>query len=712
VQNSEDSLLDELQRKKKRKKKADAREAREGLGTSILQEKKKKKKLKSTASETAPGKTTVPERGPQRSNVSATTTQSAFPTASGQDRTLVTTTTTQKSTDSAVSSMGGRAIRTAPPKQTNRAINFVDQPKEPRRKEWDTDNHYNKLKFRALADKRSRAEGMPDFNELNFVNGPPPSLPKAAPKPISDPYGRRDITNRRVQQDDPDDRPRLAPNVGPLADWEQDKVPQICNAWKLSSNCPYGAQKCRFMHRTHDAEGRPYQLGDIHNRIPQKYRKPPITCEYWYDGNRCKKTAEECTYAHEDTGFTEVNGKAIEREHMPPNSEGLTSRNAPTNLVSFKLQDPPITCHYWLRDPQGCTKSEATCKYAHWNTGWAPPEYDLRELPVSIDPGLQPRGVAPKYASPAVTCPFWLRSETGCTRTDEECRYAHWNTGYVPSGLSNGQPLSVDSQLQPRSQSRLNTERDQTPENRPMPSGPQNLDNKGLTCPAWLRDPRGCAKPEDVCDYSHTNTGWATPKNQPFGPPVPLDPNQIPRFHRDRVAERLAPKYQNPPITCPSWLRHEHGCHKTEFECDFAHKNTGWIAENGGGTGVSSPVQIDRNETPRSEAVRFTVDYSAPKNGNPPITCYFWLNGLRGCVKSAANCKFAHRNTGWMVHLGPGQNPSPERIDPTKAPRFRKRGKWYPSDVYSRVRGDAPLSIRIVIRVLAAFPIASDGFCD
>lgn len=672
MQTSGDSLVGELRRKKKAQRKADRSAATSSFGTSMLQ---KKQKADTTASETASKTSAVSEKPAQRLKVSAVTTKSAFPTVSGKDRTVVTTATTSKTTESAGSISGGRAIRTAPQKQATRAINFVNQPKEQHRKEWSTDNHYNTLMYRHIADKRSRTEGTPDFNVLAFVNGPPSTLPKAAPRSSGDPYGRRDLTNRRVQEEDPDDRPRLGQDAGPLADWEKDKVPLMCNAWKLSSNCPYGAQRCLFMHRAYDPQGRPYQLGDIHNRIPQKYRKPPITCEFWYNGNRCKKPAEECLYTHEDTGWTEVNGQPIERKHLPPDTAETATRDAPPHLIPFKLQNPPITCNYWLRDPQGCSKTEAACKYAHWNTGWAPPEHDIRAPPVQIDPNLRPRGVPPKYAKPPVTCPFWLRSETGCTRTDEECKYAHRNTGWAPPGMGNEQPLPIDPKLQPCSQSqqRINADQNLHAENGVIPSGPRSQANKGITCSSWLREPHGCPKSEETCDHSHKNTGWATPKGRPFDPPVALDPNQIPRSHREQMRGRIEPKYKNPPLACPYWLRNGNGCRKTEFECEFAHKNTGWLPGHGDGAGP--PVEIDRNEKPRNGSVRLNTDYSAPKNGYPPITCYFWLEGSGGCAKSAANCRFAHKNTGWIIRLGAGQNSNPEQINPKKTPRFRRYGK-------------------------------------
>lgn len=235
----------------------------------------------------------------------------------------------------------------------------------------------------------------------------------------------------------------------------------MCNAWKLSSNCPYGAQKCRFMHRAFDPQGRPYQLGDIHNRIPQKYRKPPITCEFWYNGNRCTKTPEECQYAHEDTGWTEINGQPIERQHLPPGAVDPAPRDVPPNIIPYKLQTPPITCTFWLRNAHGCSKTDAACKYAHWNTGWATPKGRPLDPPVPLDPNQMPRSqrdqlpLQPNQRSLPhdITCRFWLRGSHGCSKSEEDCSFLHRNTGWiiprVPGSKSTGKLERIDPSEEP-----------------------------------------------------------------------------------------------------------------------------------------------------------------------------------------------------------------------------------------------------------------------
>jgi chromo domain-containing protein 1 len=650
---SDDSLMSELRKKRKIQRKVDRSAAKSASGNSTLQPKRSKKtgesdmvnvenhgrESRSSNATTNPSIQVREDNSPESPIYKKTAQQLTVPAGSSGVKdceTVVSTTTSKSTANRSPNATTMRAIRTAPKKQKARGINIVDQPKEPK-KQWSTDNHFSKVRFRYLAEKRSRTEGTPDFNALDFVHGPPPTLPKATTSlSNSDPYGRRDITNRRVQEEDPEDRPRrgLAHDPVPLADWEADKVPLMCASWRLSRNCPYGALRCVFMHRDLDPQGREYPMGDIEGWVPYKYRKPPITCPFWYRGY-CTKSAEQCVYAHENTGWAELKGEPIRIDHLPEAFTAPIVRDGPPDLVLFKHLDPPITCSYWLRDPNGCSKSDEVCKYAHWNTGWAPPENDIRGKPVRIDPNQVPRGGPPKYANPPVTCPFWLRSERGCIRTDEECRYAHRNTGWAPPQLSSGQPVQIDPHELPVNQRSKNAQ--DTVDPSPLhssvndqhvqdafhtaPSGSQLQPNKAITCPYWLRDPDGCAKLDEECDLAHRNTGWAAPKGRPFDPPVPLDPNQVPRSHRDRLKGKLGPVHNLQPV-------HHYGSHDIE-----------------------------------------------PKHAHPPITCFFWLRGSRGCAKSDEACRFAHTNTGWMTGAGKGKNSHPEQINPREGPRFRDYGK-------------------------------------
>lgn len=422
-----------------------------------------------------------------------------------------------------------------------------------------------------------------------------------------DPYARREISNRRVQEDDSYARRETTSHRAqegqsvPLADWELNKAQLMCYQFYHQLPCPGGDKyNCRFMHRELDPQGKPYPLGNPNGSINPKYRNPPVTCLFSLKGE-CKKSAEECIYAHNNTGWTEFQGRVMEIKHLNPNlitkpkdrdpplicpywlkgdrcnksaedciyahmDTGSTDKGIPTGIkhpppkptddgrIKPKDRDPPvicrrgdecpfsvedclfahkdtgrndkelpteithppskltaftdsipsrvlprehkkITCHYWLRDPEGCCKDDEVCKHAHRNTGWATPGANPKTQPVRIDPTLKPRGVPPKYAKPPVTCPYWLRSAWSCTRSQAECKYAHWNTGWVPPGLAQGKAVPINPKQRlvylknEESTSRLAPTRlndDAGPaqaEHRTAPSGPQSA-NDGLS---WYR---------------------------------------------------------------------------------------------------------------------------------------------------------------------------------------------------------------------------------
>ncbi|KAJ4369977.1 hypothetical protein N0V83_005741 [Neocucurbitaria cava] len=246
---------------------------------------------------------------------------------------------------------GGTAKRTAPTSRTPGGIKFVNKPKTQQRAPWQNSSRlYSSLKFRGIADKRSRAEGTPDPGALDFVNAPP-GFVKPRPQPSNDnPYGRRESNTRRVQDDDVDDAPRRGTvnTITPLEKWEADKVPLVCPRWRLSYDCPFGAQKCRYMHRNQDEHGRDYTVGDPSGWLPQKYRKPPLTCPYWIMGRRgCMRNNEECKFAHWNTGWIPLGPDSVDEPFAidpkaTPESEKMVwqGKRRPGELTSFSSTEP------------------------------------------------------------------------------------------------------------------------------------------------------------------------------------------------------------------------------------------------------------------------------------------------------------------------------------------------------------------------------------
>jgi chromo domain-containing protein 1 len=255
-------------------------------------------------------------------------------------------------------------------------IKFVDQPTV-QRKEWQSDKEYSTLKFRHNAAKRSQVEKPPDVGSLSFVNCPPAGLSTVRPSTRADnPYGRRDMTDFRARDDDAgedllrNDMSRRSSDIAvePLAPWEVDKVPVVCPEWRLSNNCTFGAQKCRYMHRDRDPLGKDYPIGDIYGYIEPKHRTPPAMCMFWYN-TTCNKPADICPFAHKYTGYTLRGSKMVSIEPDDKAKQPIERTKQPNeNTKRTKEKGPPnsLTCWFWKNSK--CRKTAETCAYRHYDT--------------------------------------------------------------------------------------------------------------------------------------------------------------------------------------------------------------------------------------------------------------------------------------------------------------------------------------------------------
>jgi chromo domain-containing protein 1 len=466
--------------------------------------------------------------------------------------------------------------------QMKSAIRLTNEPKTKLRKEWQSDKHFNKLKFRHLADLKSRREGTPDIAALEFVGARPPGLVKPrAPDPDDNPYGRPEAGSRRMRDSDVDEYQggnSLEENI-PLQDWDENKVPLICASWRLSSNCPYGRQACKFMHRDQDENGRDLPIGDINGVVPPKYRRPPLTCIFWLDNPAgCHKSAEKCDYAHSNTGWRPKDTAhkdeviQIDPNILPCSESSIPSKYAHGHVplkhvdgyVPPKDRVPPLTCIFWLDLPAGCTKQDAECEYAHRNTGWRIKDRTHRDKVVQIDPNLLPYSerqtepylptkrmdrfvstsvptytagyVPPKNRNPALTCKYWLDAPFGCRKPDAECEFAHRNTGWFPNDTGTGQAVQIDRNVLPFS------ERTTKGSSRSQTIG--QIDKRKhhpseLTCWFWMHDQ--CRFKSDTCMYQHYDTG------------ILADPPSV----------TLNPK------TCHFWAQGK--CKLTSEKCKFQH---------------------------------------------------------------------------------------------------------------------------------------------
>ncbi|KAF2129023.1 hypothetical protein P153DRAFT_431837 [Dothidotthia symphoricarpi CBS 119687] len=296
-------------------------------------------------------------------------------------------------------------------------IKMINEPRTQLRKEWQHgDKQYSRLKYRGHAEKRSRVEGTPDIAALEFVNGPPVALVRSrAPASNESPYGRREVTKRRVLEADSDDE---IPQRGhtdtavSLEDWESNKIPLICPHWRLSSNCVYGRIKCRYLHRDKDLKGRDIKIAPADGLLQAKYRQPPLTCLFWLESERgCTKPDDQCDYAHTNTGWKQLS-KGREPVKIDPNQVPVSMQNVHGNPQFNKdrrnLPPSQVTCWYWKH--QQCHYTSETCQYQHTDTG------------IVANP-------PPRHT----TCRDWAKGR--CRNTAEGCRYRHADTDADPDQL-------------------------------------------------------------------------------------------------------------------------------------------------------------------------------------------------------------------------------------------------------------------------------------
>ncbi|EUC45680.1 hypothetical protein COCMIDRAFT_94886 [Bipolaris oryzae ATCC 44560] len=272
------------------------------------------------------------------------------------------------------------------------AIKVVNQPKVQLRSEWTKGQKaFSTLHFRAIAQKRSRAEGTPDPAALEIVNDPSGTIRPKPPFPRDDPYARREVGQSRTKSPERDDARRgsrselstseiLTDENVPLAPWEVDKIPQVCPEWRLSNNCSKPAQTCIFLHRNRDPDGNDYPVGHAGGFIPPKYRRLPLTCVHWlYGKTGCFKPADKCLFAHRNTGWVpNENHSSESATRIDKNIKPICERKAkPHNerkkglLKSVKSVDrlapQDLTCWYWANDI--CRNTAEKCQFQHYDTG-------------------------------------------------------------------------------------------------------------------------------------------------------------------------------------------------------------------------------------------------------------------------------------------------------------------------------------------------------
>lgn len=361
--------------------------------------------------------------------------------------------------------------------------------------------------------------------------------------------------------------------------------------------------------------------------------------------------------------------------------------------VSGKKQ---LTCFYWAKNGT-CRYSDDECAYAHYNTGIVAQD-PMHKQNVTVDNDSNEKGLSGLPPSRSLTCFFWARNRK-CNRSDEECSYAHYDTGTVakpPPGVTIFEPSDAKDTRPP---------------------------TKSLTCYFWNRNGR-CNRSDAECAYAHYATGTVAypppavaasipPNSEPHAPTavtaststIPNNaPNPSPTY--PAVASRTSLSTSgSKSLTCFFWARNGH-CIRSDAECGYAHYDTGIVANNPSQAFSSEPGQIKlgvpfKSTSTSTSGPMVTRPVSAPTALNaatatslpststpisaphaaiptttaaasdiptasttqppdattadrtsfPPVkhlTCYFWANFGR-CRRSDEECNYAHFHTGRMA---------------------------------------------------------------
>ncbi|KAI4163991.1 MAG: hypothetical protein LQ342_002488 [Letrouitia transgressa] len=413
----------------------------------------------------------------------------------------------------------------------------------------------------------------------------------------------------------------LMENLTPLEiDWDE-LVPErkqlTCYYWAKNGSCRYSDNECSYAH---------YDTGTVADD-PMRYEvegrntnHPPskgLTCYFWANYGKCNRSDDECAYAHHDTGSI---------AHQPPQVAAAEAAKALNNAdIPLSKQ---LTCYFWAKDRK-CNRSDKECAYAHYDTGTVahPP------------PQVVAAGIAKTYddvtdsPSKQFTCYFWPQ-DGKCKRSDEECTYAHHDTGIVANP-----PKDVMTSASATSRSTTTTM---------TPAQHLDVDTKSLTCYFYSRSGR-CNKPDDECAYAHFDTGIVA--ENPCQPLVP-EKGQKKLLPNVSLPSGNEPQKTGKQLTCYFWSRGGY-CTRSDAECTYAHYDTGTIAPPP--PQMREPERGQRKLLPDVSLPAAPLAAAPANQGHKPakqMTCYFWSRDGK-CNRSNAECAYAHWDTGTIAPAPP-----------------------------------------------------------
>ncbi|KAL8896792.1 MAG: hypothetical protein Q9192_002914, partial [Flavoplaca navasiana] len=213
-----------------------------------------------------------------------------------------------------------------------------------------------------------------------------------------------------------------------------------------------------------------------------------------------------------------------------------------------------------------------------------------------------------------LTCFYWAKNGT-CRYTSDECAYAHYNTGIVAHDPMHTQNVITEKESNAKELSGL------------PPS-------RSLTCFFWARN-RKCNRSDEECSYAHYDTGT-----------IARAPPGVTVFETTQAVNTAPPTKS---LTCYFWNR-DGRCSRSDSECKYAHHATGTVAYPPP-TVVASSTNLDA--TPRSNPGTDgpAMQPAAPSSalGGKALTCFFWARNGH-CIRSDAECRYAHYDTGTVAH--------------------------------------------------------------
>ena len=214
-----------------------------------------------------------------------------------------------------------------------------------------------------------------------------------------------------------------------------------------------------------------------------------------------------------------------------------------------------------------------------------------------------------------LTCFYWAKNGT-CRYTDDECAYAHYNTGIVAHDPMRNQSMPTDT-------------KDKSTQNTGLPP------SRSLTCFFWARN-RKCNRSDEECSYAHYDTG--TVAKPPPGVTI-FEP-----------AEDTAPPTKT--LTCYFWNKNGR-CSRSDADCAYAHYDTGTVAYPPPTVAASTSLVSNAESPSRSRPHTAPQPSTSLGGGSKSLTCFFWARNGH-CIRSDAECAYAHYDTGVVAH-----NPNP-----------------------------------------------------